>query len=284
MGTIQVKVEKAKKDQAKITATIRLAGHRSTVKGTLNTKTGVVSGPDLSFGNRSMSGSFNGYNIIGARNLFTSKRKTEVTKANDLLKPWLGTINVAWDDGAVSATISQKGKVKLSGTVLNGVKLSVSSQLIIGENMLCIPVTPEKKTNISFLLSLPVNGGRATVYGLQNAIVGKPGALPANDAIFLIDTDAIVGIAALSAKSSIAAIAADNIPDGVSLKAGPQTPSKLKINNKKKTGAFSGSFKVHVVNGKQKAITVNVAGVTIDNAGYGIAYIKKAGLTSIMIR
>ena len=284
VGTIQVKVAKAKKDSSKITATIRLAGRRSTMRGTLNTKTGAVSGIDLMLGNRNMFGNLNGYNIIGARNLFVSKRTAEVTKANELIKPWLGTLNVAWSDGILSVSISTKGKVKLSGTASNGVKLSASTQLIIGEDMLYIPVTIEKKSNISFLLHLPNNSGEARIYGLRNAVVGKPGALIANDAVFQIDTDDTARMAAFSAKSPIDAVVVDDIPDSIFLKAGGQTPSKLKIRFTAKTGTFKGSFKVYVVNGRRKTITVNVAGVMIGNAGYGIAYIKKAGQTSIMIR
>ena len=91
-------------------------------------------------------------------------------------------------------------------------------------------------------------------------------------------------MAAFSAKSPIDAVVVDDIPDSIFLKAGGQTPSKLKIRFTAKTGTFKGSFKVYVVNGRRKTITVNVAGVMIGNAGYGIAYIKKAGQTSIMIR
>ena len=62
-------------------------------------------------------------------------------------------------------------------------------------------------------------------------------------------------------------------------------PAALKLSYKAKDGSFKGSFKAYsLVNGKPKAVTVNVAGVVIDGVAYGSATIGKAGQVAVEIR
>ena len=249
VGTIQVKVPKAKRGKAKIRATIRIAGKSSTARGTLDFSTGEVDGLDLTLGENGMAGTYRGYEIIGARNMFTSKEKSEVATANAILRPWLGAINVAWDGGVMSVTISAKGKVKISGTTANGTKISATSQILIGDDWLCAPIVIAKKANVAFLLKLSTTGNGVETEGIDGAIAGRPGTLR---------TDAELTIA----NGSI--------------------PSKLKLKPNSKTGTFKGSFRAFGTNGK--SISVTIAGVTINGVGYGVAYAKKTTFSTITIR
>ena len=61
-------------------------------------------------------------------------------------------------------------------------------------------------------------------------------------------------------------------------------PAALKLTYKAKDGSFKGSFKAYsLVNGKPKAVTVNVAGVVVGGVGYGTATIKKVVSVPISI-
>jgi hypothetical protein len=260
--------------------------------------------PDLTlvFNADAMSGKLGAMSIAGVRNMFTSKDKAEVSMANDRLTPWLGAVNVVWDAGYLTATVASKGKVKVSGMV-DGKKVSSTSQFLLGKSANLIPVMATKPIELAILMSLPTDGGAASVSGLGSSQVGKPGALPSG-AAFHVDRNAdlwgeLPGV-----------VLTDMIPDGLPVtqigtkwsipKAGKvayvkgtteidmekagQNPSSLKLSYKAKDGSFKGSFKVYVdTNGKLKATTVNVTGVMAGNVGYGTATIKNLGSVQVRI-
>ena len=326
-GTIQVKVGKAnaKTGLAAVKATVvGLDGKKKSLKGAEKGKVAIaVDGPttirlvggescEVTLGAEGLSGTYGSYFIDGARNFFTSKDKGEQNAANAILSKWLGVINVAWrEDGAarsasapyqmLSVTIGKKGKAKVYVTLANGTKAMVNTQLLIGEEWLCVPVVVTKKMNLVFTLWLPVGGGAAVVDGLPgDVVVGKAGALKAG-AKFRIDAEAF------SARWGQRAL--PYLPDGVAVtangtrwtlpKAGKVqmakdgtvdeaklggNPAALKLTYKAKDGSFKGSFKAYsLVNGKPKAVTVNVAGVVVDGVGYGTATVKKVGSVPISI-
>jgi len=310
-GTVQVKVAKPKNGTAKVTATfLPLGGKKQSLKGTLDVVTGKVSGMDLTLGQDGMSGTFGGYEIDGARSPFSSKDKVEQNAANALASGW-AAVNVAWDGGTLAVSIGKKGKVKVAGGLASGTKVSVTGQLIVGEEWLCVPVSWAKKNeSVTFSLWLPktvaVNGGQSKVVGLGGEVnAGVPKALKGG-AAFRIDAVALCGLLGSNAYASY-------LPDGISVaqsgsrwtvaggaKAGKvqlgkdgkvneakagANPSGLKLTYKAKDGTFKGSFKVYAdVNGKLKSATVNVTGVMVGNEGYGMASIKKVGSLPISIR
>ena len=309
-GTIQVKAGKTgKTGESKMSASVMVVGQpKLSFKGVMSSSgnaTLVCSGqPDLAlvFDADTMSGKQGSMTIAGVRNLFVSKDRTEVAVANDRLTPWLGAVNVVWDAGYLTATVAAKGKVKVTGMV-DGKKVSSTSQFLLDKAANLIPVMVTKPTGLAILMSLPTDGGAASVYGLGSSQVGKPGSLPSG-AAFYIDRNAdlwgkLPGV-----------VLTDQIPDGLSVtqvgakwdvpKAGKvvyvkgtteidaekagQNPSALKLSYKAKDGSFKGSFKVYVdTNGKLKATTVNVTGVMAGNVGYGTATIKNLGSVQVMI-
>ncbi|MBQ1242111.1 MAG: hypothetical protein IIX99_02795, partial [Oscillospiraceae bacterium] len=62
-------------------------------------------------------------------------------------------------------------------------------------------------------------------------------------------------------------------------------PSALKLAYRAKDGSFKGTFKFYSeVNGRLKAVTVNVSGVVVDGIGHGAATIRKSGSVAVFIR
>ena len=317
-GTIQVKVGKpnAKTGLASVKATVVVGGAKKSLKAEEKGKAAVAgNGPttvvlaggepcEVTLGAEGLSGFYGAYAIDGSRNFFTSKDKSEANAANDVIAQWIGVVNVVWDGGVASVSIAKKGKVKASVTLANGTKAAANTQLLIGDEWLCVPVVVTKKANIAFTLWLPRDSGAAVVEGLPNgADAGKAGALKSG-AAFKFDASAL---AAALGDATYAA----QLPDGLSVeqdgkkwvvaggaKAGKvqlargaaspadidwakagANPSALKLTYKAKSGTFNGTFKAYVLaNGKPKATTVNVSGILIGDKGYGMLSVKKPSI------
>ena len=308
-GTIQVKVAKPKGGTAKVTAAITpVGGRKVTEKGTLDLATGKVSGMDLTLGAYGMTGSFGGYEIDGARNVFSSRSADDKAIATLVYGKW-PTVSVAWKGGALTVAIDKKGKAKITGTLASGVKVSSKSQVLVGEEWLCVPVIWVKRSEtLAFTLWLQGAGVAtytAKTFGLGNGVkVGGPKALKGG-ASFCVDA------------ASVCALLGDDtyakyLPDGVSVaqsgtrwvvaggeKAGKvqlardgkvdeaktgANPSGLKLTYKAKDGTFKGSFKAYAsVNGRLKASTFTVVGVMVGDKGYGLSILKSKGSVQMSI-
>ena len=314
-GTVQVKAAKAKlnrktgKTVSKITVAIQLAGEKKvTAKGDLDLATvkfeATAGGRALSLaiGANGVTGRYGAYYIDGAQNKFTSKDASDKQEGAAALARWQGVYTLARRDAdgwsGFSLTVAAKGKVKVQGVLVDGTKLSATSQLLVGEGGICaIPVVIAKKTNVAFNVWLTDDG--VEVVGLDGeVVVGKLASLKA-DVQFSLDVEAfsaLLGdgtyakylpyglavaqngtkwVVAGGAKAGKVQLAKDGTVDEA--KAG-ENPSGLKLTYKAKDGTFKGSFKAYEdVNGKPKAVTVNVTGVLVDGVGYGSATIKKVG-------
>ena len=320
VGTIQAKVAKPKNDIAKVTATIQIAGEKKvSVKGELDVVSGKLEAVAkdgrklyLEFGSYGVKGSFGAYEIDGARNFFSSKDKGEKADAEADLQPWLGALNMKCPGGVISVTVAKKGKVTVKGTY-NGAKVSVKAQVLIGEDMICIPVTYSKKgVNLAFTVWLPIGGTKAEVVGLgDDAVIGMARTLKEGakfniegDIKELIPTaiDEIDGYTTLPQGESVSAsgkkwVVADGAKAAkVAYKKGELTiaegekgkgvanASGLKLTYKSKDGSFTGSFTVYAIEkGKLKKHKATVTGILIDGIGYGTATIKKLGSWPIVI-
>ncbi len=312
VGSVEVKLTKPKKNKklagmpltTKPTITIVLPGAGKTVikgkdvlAGSMEMKVAVGTRElNLKVGEYGLEGTFGEYGIEGARNLFTSKDKSEVAAANAVLDKWRGAICLVTDTGTFSVALSAKGKAKLAGTV-NGKKLSgVKGQLLVGEEWCCLPLIWSKGgTSGSYTLWLKNDGSLASVAESESALVGKPGTLASGAQFVIDDVPALVGL--------VPGMLTDMLPTNVTVKAvGTKwtlpkagkvvykrgtteidttklgdNPSGLKLSYKSKDGSFKGSFKVYANNaGRLKATTVNVTGTVIDGVGYGTAAIKGA--------
>ena len=328
-GSIQVKVAKAKSNRktgvttSKVTVTIQVAGEtkKVTASGTLDVDAGYGSlkakdGRALEFeiGADGIVGMFGDYAFDGVRNLFSSRDKQEQTSVNEVANTLKakGAISVVWEDeatgglGMLSVTVGAKGKAKVSGTMPNGTKVSVSTQLIVGEELCCVPVSYAKKSaSLSLGLWFSRDGADPGVSGLgDDAVVGFASGI-GDGASFCLDIDGLVELLGDDTY-------AECLPDGISVdqvgtkwvvadgaKAGKvvldrygdidydkagENPSGLKLTFKAKDGTFKGSFKAYTnVKDKPKATTVSVSGIVVDGVGYGTATIKKRGSISVTV-
>lgn len=311
VGTVSIKAGKAgKMGESKLTATVTLNSRKLSYKGVMEANgeaSLVCSGQPtmtMTFGEKIMSGKIGNYTVDGARNLFSSKNKTEVAEASDMLKPWLGVVNMTWNAGYISVSIAAKGKVKATGTV-DGKKVSATGQMLLGEKEHLIPVVIAKPVSLAFMLRLSTDGSDVSVSGIDSVVVGKVGTL-GSTARFSIDKDADIW------NKLPGKVLVDQLPNGVavsqngvgakwnvpkagkvvyvkgstevdSLKTG-DNPAGLKLAYKAKDGTFKGSFKVYSdSSGKLKATAVTVTGLQIGSMGYGVATIKNLGSVPVTI-
>ena len=303
-GTLQVKVAKPKNGESKITMTILTAEEgKETVKGLLKdvdvgevrvygAKGRVLR---LKFGAYGLVGEYGTYRIDGARNRFVSKMRTEADAANAAISPWIGPVNVSWDGGVLTVAVAKKGKAKVSGSLADGTKVTVQTQLLIGESLFCVPVFWTKgSASAMFTLWLSPDGASAVACGLDGASVGMPKTLAANARFSISRDDPLwsklsgtvlteylqdVAVKQIGAKWQVDKAGKISYKGGGidDSKAG-DNPSGLKLSYKAKDGSFKGSFKVYSLsNGKLKATTVNVVGVLVGNAAQGFATVKKTG-------
>ena len=315
VGVVQVKRAKysATKKLAKVTASVTLAGSRKKTftGGTwrMDSEEVVLSAKKdtrelrVVLGARGLAGTYGEYFIDGALNPFTSKVSAVKADGAAVLdgikkKGKAFLLAVPSDTGWSGLTVSMKtlGKVSVTGTLADGKRVSITSQLLIGEELCCIPVVSTKFAKPAFAVWLTRDGSSAGVVGLEDAKFSVVKAGLASGATFNVDETALV--AALGDT-----LLTDYLPNGFSVasvgtkwqvengaKAGAVKLNKktgeltttsanwaaLKLTCKAKTGQFSGSFKAYTLaKGRLKSTTVKVAGVLVDGAGYGTATVKK---------
>lgn len=315
-GTVLVKVGKAnaKTHVSKLTATVVMmeTTKKLAYKGEMGAdgkaKLTCRGRPDMDIflGEKALSGSLgSAYAVVGARNRFLSKDKSEVKEANEELAPYLGAVNAAWRDGdgwsGLAAGVSQKGKVKVSAFFSDGTKVSATAQFVLGDGW-TIPVVNAKKRAFAVALREDASG-KVEVSGIPDAVAGAPEPLRAGSA-FLVDKGAHLW------GKLPGSVLPDVLPNGVAVtqsgakwilpKAGKvvykrgttevdpdktlDNPAALKLSYKAKDGSFSGSFKAYANNGgRLKATTVNVTGVVVGSVGYGTASVKKTGCAPVRV-
>jgi hypothetical protein len=209
---------------------------------------------DLVFGEDGMIGEFGQYEISAARNFFSSKDKTESKAADEILAPWLGTFNMITDGGTLSVTLAKKGKVTIKGTI-DGEKVSAKSQLLIGEEWMCIPVVYSKKAvNLAFTIWLSIDDGEAEVIGL-NAILGTAGTLKTGAKFYIDDAifSDISGIVTYNGKAAL--------PNGESVS---QSKTKWVVANGAKAAKVAYKKGVlSITEGKKGAGVSNISGLKL---------------------
>lgn len=125
---------------------------------------------DLTLDSKTISGLYNGYKVVGGVNLFKGS-ESDRAKAESAISPFLGRwmfifatteaetmatdkrgeaideVKVedgeahAWGYSYVGMEIRDKGKVRLTGKLANGLEVSATATAIIGDKMMCVPAT-----------------------------------------------------------------------------------------------------------------------------------------------
>ena len=333
-GLVQVKVGKAdrRSGTSKVSASLTLIGEakKLSYKGTMS-KRGIAeltcSGKrnlSLCLGTNAMWGELGEMTVSGARNVFA---KSGDPKAKALSK-WQGVYTLvletvdatgagasfAWGYSGLTVEVGSKGKVKVKGTMVDGAKVSVTSQLLVGDRRCCIPVVVplySKKGGFAFNLWMHDDGTiEAGELSAWDAAASKTpftawfgedvpaaranAALPASMSFMFDGEPEISGVDVLydflpwevqftaGAKWSLPAAGSvkyDKEADDYVDAKDSSNPAGLKLTYVSKMGTFKGSFKIYAVDsaGRLKKFTAKVSGVMVGRHGYGTATVKGAG-------
>lgn len=348
-GTIQMKAGKAnaRTGVAKVTAKVLLLGQSKKLSykgvfgkpgaadftpGTATLKCNGQPDLELRIGRNALWGEMGAYEVEGSRNVFA---KADDALGTAALKAWQGTYTLvletvdaegagnafAWGYSGLTLTVGAKGKVKVTGTMVDGAKVNVASQLLVGEKRCCIPVVIQlysKKGGFGFNLWLQDDGEievgelgewDATAsktpfrawFGENVPVARTGGALPSSLSFLFMGEPEIAG----------AEVLYDFVPWEVVITTGTRwglpvagnvkldreseeyvdaknssNAAGLKLTYVAKTGAFKGSFKLYTVDGsgRLKKITAKVSGVMVGRQGYGTATVRGVGSWPVAIQ
>ena len=333
VGTISVKLAAVRTDRRtgqttrRVTATVQVAGGRR-VSLSRDMDSNWLSIPagngrvlELIFWGNGVSGTFDGYAIDGARNVFVSRTVTDKERASEALSRFKDeTVNLAWESTAeedgtpcgwngFSVKVGSAGRTRVTGTLADGTKVSATAQLIVGGEWCCVPVVVDRRPHrFGFNLWLATDGSCVEAEGLDGDVrLGRAGTIGAyGDAAFYIDTGALgelfddwtyegygpdgVSVEQVGTKWRVAGGARpgrvvldrDGFVDEA--KAG-ENPSALTLAYRAKEGTFTGAFKYYVpsARGAPVAKTVNVYGVVVEGVGYGTAVVRGKGAVSVTV-
>lgn len=339
-GTIQVKAAKGKTSKkteettVSLTAKVLILGEGKSIsfKGTAEDVDESGGSCDLacstksdkrvlsvSFEGGELEGSLDGYDVVAVRSPFSGTsdedRRTALAAKDDWGSPRVVVLRASGDSPMANgyATLSvkpgTKGKVRVSGMLPDGAKVSTSAQMMLGEDSCEIPVVAplytKKAGGFAFLIQLSREDDPA-VTGLSDWIgnPGKEGEFTASLEPVGGEGDAGIGRGGRLLSDSLFSleedfdaedvdIETDLLPNGLpisvagskwTLPKGDENPSELKLTYST-DGTFKGSFKVYAITdtGKSKKYTANVTGVVLDGVGYGTATIKKVGSAPVII-
>lgn len=342
-GTFTAEIKKAGKDGVS-KATVKIVpvnGKKVTIKGSIDAAGNGLEGlAGLVFTATGVTGS-----VINSKTgeLYQLDGSVEVAKKSPaavLLKALKGS---AWGvvfeakkaqtdftkgNVALSLSMGSDGKVKITGVLPDGTKISLEQKALVGSGNIAIPVVYSKSSaSFGFILWLDEMGKAVAVTDMTDwtikVKVGKKKQVISEKCEVVEFGDAGKGLAypifmmqasnlpeslgdvfmdALplcqwfeiksSGKWSFAKAAKVKFKKGVfdweaynkSLEQGKTNASGLKLSLTKKTGVFKGSFTIFVLKGdKLKEETVDVNGVMVNGAGYGVGTIKKSGAFPIKI-
>ena len=324
-GTVVLKAGKANRRTgfSKLTATITMrAGAKvkltgaaetpSTNKVFMLTKTGSTATASVKLGAEGLVGAYkdsNGktYSIQGGRNVFTARDEKAKARAATLTKGfWPIALTTEKNGGSafangysgLSATVGNKGKVKVTGTLGDGNKVSVSAQAVMGENGKVVVPVVEKRGAYSFMLEF-ANGRLSAVTGLSawNAtrLPAKFTATWSSNVVFSavsgagsVPSPMYLSIQGFDSSAGIGGkpVAVSPVDDMITVARNRWTGTKgvtdLKVTFKPKDGTFKGTFNVYVTDGdRTRKLKANVSGVVVDGVPYGTAVIRNVGAWAV---
>lgn len=311
-ATLSVKAGAARTGRdSKVTVTVTpVGGKRKNVKTVVTPGGNPKDANGIVFGSLGLTGVFEGHVVEAAQDF--SKAKLAEHKAM-LAKVPVGTHALAAMTpsglAALSVTVSNKGKAKISGTVA-GKKLSLSTVGALGEKMFAVPVVYAKRgLSVAFVLWIPLDGSGPKITGLSAdwtlAALGEAKPLADGEHFFTMETppfrdylETVDGayvspagepFSVTGAKWAVPKTAGKLKYDReaarpvVVLKNGEYVNlAALKLKYTAKSGAVSGSFYLyHLLNGALKKDKVTVGGIVVDGRFYGSGTIKKLGVFEV---
>ena len=339
-GTIQVKTSRATaRKAASLKATVLLLGQKKlTFQGSLNADgtcelvaRGVADRLRLVLGANGLNGTWGRYVIVGARNSLVSKRPHAAAGAN--LSRWTGVYTVALGtreatgagaafaggSSVLSLSVGARGKVRITGTMADGAKVSATSQLLVGERFCTIPVTLplySRKGGLAFRIGLAADE-EPCVFGLsawdasasrtpfvatmdpEAAVARLAAKLPGSLTVSLPSAPDRLGGGAVFTKALPAGLSVAQAggrfttprTTRVALKgsalegADGANPSGLRLSLTARSGVFKGAFTIYALEGgKLKKVKATVTGGMVGTAGYGSVTVRNVGSWPFVLR
>ncbi len=271
-GTIQAKVGRPnrKNSTMMVSVTVKLAGgarrltysSRMKFAGLVDATMRDGSSLSLKLGAESLSGTFGGYELDGARNVFLAKDAESKARAAALNAAWVGSYVATWPGEAggwngLSVKVGNRGRARAIGRTSTGVRFTVYTQLMQGERECAVAVGwTGRKSSAASLLWFCEDGKTVECESRPNGIAAQVSEFSG-------------GVAPSSQfHVGVAGIVASDL--------------KLRFSNWKE--GFTGSFNVYVQEGKKtKTLRATVSGVVVDGKGYGTAVIPGVGAVPVTI-
>lgn len=353
VGTVSLKLSKGRYDRteetmvASVSASVRLFGSAATRTfkglvddagtGTLVATKDAEDELEITLTENNLSGSYGEFLVAGARDRTASSKTLDKQFVAASLARWGGTWTVALQaseaEGAgaacaencysvLTAKVGAKGKTKVTGTLSDGTKVSLSAQMIFGDGCACVPVLAplyaRKAGGFALLLWFSTDEeAPLSVWGVTDwdAAASKTPFTATLECVAAGRSDGFVGEAAftLGGVFDIDGLEIDEalLPENVPVAASkakwslprPDTvtfnredagyeitrdngnPAGLKLAYASSTGAFKGTFTLYAVNEAEKSrkVKATVAGGVVGAVGYGSAFVKGVGSVPVMV-
>jgi len=331
-GTFTFVVKKPKKGAATAAATLTFTalstGKRTKHTGTVNLQTGTGTG--------ALSGLLVGTTAVGGNIDKAGELEGGIDAAKAKRADFLSALakfnrrsyGIALETDSVNGTgsafangfsilsiaISTKGKAKVTGVLADGTKVTVSSQMTVGDDTCCIPVLYSKKSRFGFtvwfdrqtleLLDLtalttwqkivkptfeadwfPVAfDSRSYLANGTKTVTLDPDVLYHLVPAAITQTPSEVTLNVTGKTAWNAGKAAKVMYKSGTVSVNGSNISGLKLSFLPKTGLFKGSFTVYSVSkGKLIRNKFSVNGIVIDGTGYGSAVLRNKGVVSLLI-
>ena len=281
-----MKVGKANKNGiAKVTMTVTdlETGIKSKYTGNYNVEEGEIEGGQLdglALGEDGVVGKIGKETLTGGRMV----NKTEAAAIDGVYKNRIFAFafqNTAGKNvkGAATFTVkfSGKGKAKISGTLMDGTKVSTSAQLIVGDKGCALPISFSKKGKANFGIVLWFNEKKAgfkEATGLTECTLGDGVTDVKVEFVGCDEVDGSMAKAkALEVDGKKVADIAVNGTKWVATAAKDFETAKPKVTYAAKKGTFTGSYKA-TVKGAAKPVSAKITGVWLGKTGVGTAVMK----------
>lgn len=293
-GSFTMKVGKVGKGGvAKVTMTVTdLSGQKTKYKGDYDVSDGKIAGgdlEDLAIGKDGVVGTIKSgkakTTLTGARNAPKEEDQAKVFdaafKGKVFAFAFTGKAKSISGSAAFTVKFSAKGKAKVSGTLMDGSKVSTSAQLIVGDGKDCaLPIAFSKKNKASFGLVLwfgekaafkeatsiktcQMSDGSTPVSVTFEKCVAVDGNMPKVKQLLVSEKK--VAKLEVSGKKIVAT--------------GEEAAAKPKLSYAVKTGLFTGSYKA-TVKGATKSVTAKITGAWLGGRGVGTASAKVNKVTT----
>lgn len=321
-GTIQIKTARSSTRGVRVSGQVVLPnGKKASVKAayftpdedTLQAQGLIVKLMDnplsLTLNATGMGGVLGAYEVSGVRDVHGFRAGQEKTLSDKVLGALGGSWNVSIPSAEggcdmFSLNVQARGKVRVTGVLASGAKVSFASVLMSRESESIIPlVYTRSATTVRYVLVLD---NRGTLWGVDGADLadvafGRPTNLTSEAPLFSVDAELCAGLLQDQTYASYLPVRVPVTVSGsrwvlpragkVVLRNGVVDESKLldnpaavKLTYTARTGTFKGSFKAYVASGTRvKALSASIFGIVIDGRGYGSATIRGKGAVPVVI-